>query len=156
LLAHWTQTFMGSAGRSQCGVSRIFLLGAVFGKLMDDSGSVSTIASFMIERLGPRRAVLAVVLAGALVTNGGFSLFVTFFVLATMAHGLFRAAAIQKRLMPAPIALGTPPSRCGMSTLYELLFPAKQRSRKFFTGREFDPAKLGVDTPGNELRYYPI
>jgi hypothetical protein len=51
---------------------------------MEDSGSVSAIASFMTEKLGPRRAVLAVVLAGALVTYGGVSLFVAFFVLAPM------------------------------------------------------------------------
>ena len=70
----------------------IFLLGALFGKLMEDSGSVSAIASFMTERLGAKRAVLAVVLAGALVTYGGVSLFVAFFVLAPMAHALFRSA----------------------------------------------------------------
>ena len=107
LLAHWTQTFMGSAARFLMQFFPIFLLGALFGKLMEDSGSVSAIASFMAERLGPRRAVLSVVLAGALVTYGGVSLFVAFFVLAPMAHALFRAAAIPKRLMPAAIALGT-------------------------------------------------
>ncbi len=107
LLAHWTQTFMGSAARFVMQFFPIFLLGALFGKLMEDSGSVSTIASFMTERLGAKRAVLAVVLAGALVTYGGVSLFVAFFVLAPMAHALFRAAAIPKRLMPAAIALGT-------------------------------------------------
>ena len=85
----------------------IFLLGALFGKLMEDSGSVTSIAKFMTERLGPQRAVLAVVLAGAIVTYGGVSLFVAFFVLAPMAHQLFRAAAIPRRLMPAAIALGT-------------------------------------------------
>ena len=85
----------------------IFLLGALFGKLMEDSGSVTSIAKFMTERLGPERAVLAVVLAGAIVTYGGVSLFVAFFVLAPMAHQLFRSAAIPRRLMPAAIALGT-------------------------------------------------
>ena len=107
LLAHWTQTFMGSAARFIMQFFPIFLLGALFGKLMEDSGSVTAIANFMTERLGPRRAVLAVVLAGALVTYGGVSLFVAFFVLAPMAHELFRAAGIPKRLMPAAIALGT-------------------------------------------------
>ena len=107
LLAHWTQTFMGSASRFVAQFFPIFLLGALFGKLMDDSGSVSSIASFMTEKLGPRRAILAVVLAGALVTYGGVSLFVAFFVLAPMAQELFRAAAIPRRLMPAAIALGT-------------------------------------------------
>src|SRR5215472_12179428 len=107
LLAHWTQTFMGSAAQFVAQFFPIFLLGAVFGKLMEDSGSVAAIASFMTDKLGPRRAVLAVVLAGALVTYGGVSLFVAFFVLAPMAQALFRAAAIPHRLMPAALALGT-------------------------------------------------
>ncbi|MGH6739766.1 MAG: GntP family permease, partial [Bradyrhizobium sp.] len=85
----------------------LFRLGALFGKLMDDSGSVEAIARFMTVRLGPRRAMLAVVLAGALVTYGGVSLFVAFFVLAPMAQALFQAADIPRRLMPAAIALGT-------------------------------------------------
>src|SRR5262244_3694351 len=107
LLAHWTQTFMGSAAQFIAQFFPIFLLGALFGKLMDDSGSVQTIANFMSTRLGHERAILAVVLAGALVTYGGVSLFVAFFVLAPMARELFRAANIPQRLMPATIALGT-------------------------------------------------
>src|SRR5499427_10514661 len=104
LLAHWTQTFMGSAAQFIMQFFPIFLLGALFGKLMEDSGSVTSIAKFMTKRLGPERAVLAVVLAGAIVTYGGVSLFVAFFVLAPMAHQLFRASGIPRRLMPAAIA----------------------------------------------------
>jgi H+/gluconate symporter-like permease len=107
LLAHWTQTFMNNAAQFIANFFPIFLLGALFGKLMDDSGSVQTIARFMSDRLGHRRAILAVVLAGALVTYGGVSLFVAFFVLAPMARELFRVADIPHRLMPAAIALGT-------------------------------------------------
>jgi H+/gluconate symporter-like permease len=107
LLAHWTQTFMGSAAQFVAQFFPIFLLGALFGKLMDDSGSVQAIAKFMSEKLGHRRAMLAVVLAGALVTYGGVSLFVAFFVLAPMARALFQEANIPHRLMPAAIALGT-------------------------------------------------
>jgi H+/gluconate symporter-like permease len=107
LLANWTQVFMSSAATFLAQFFPLFLLGALFGKLMDDSGSVSAIAGFMTERLGERRAVLAVVLAGALVTYGGVSLFVAFFVLVPMAQALFRAASIPRRLMPAAIALGT-------------------------------------------------
>jgi H+/gluconate symporter-like permease len=107
LLAHWTQTFMGSAARFLAQFFPLFLLGALFGKLMEDSGSVSAIARFMIERLGERHAILAVVLAGALVTYGGVSLFVAFFVLAPMAQELFRSAGIPRRLIPAAIVLGT-------------------------------------------------
>ncbi len=107
LLANWTQTFMGSAAHFLAQFFPLFLLGALFGKLMEDSGSVSAIAAFVTERLGARRAVLAVVLAGALVTYGGVSLFVAFFVIAPMAQAMFQAANIPRRLMPAAIGLGT-------------------------------------------------
>jgi len=107
LLAHWTQTFMGSAATFLGQFFPLFLLGAIFGKLMEDSGSVSAIARFMTEKLGPQHAMLAIVLAGAVVTYGGVSLFVAFFVLAPMAQQLFRSARIPRRLMPAAIVLGT-------------------------------------------------
>src|SRR5208337_5576299 len=54
-----------------------------------------------------KRAILAVVLGGAIVTYGGVSLFVAFFVIAPMAQDLFRKAEIPRRLMPATIVLGT-------------------------------------------------
>ncbi|MBB5496998.1 GntP family permease [Paraburkholderia sp. MM5384-R2] len=107
ILAHWTQTFMLSAARFLAQFFPLFLLGALFGKLMEDSGSVKAIASYMTEKLGAHRAILAVVIGGALVTYGGVSLFVAFFVLAPMATALFQAANIPRRLMPAAIALGT-------------------------------------------------
>lgn len=107
LLAHWTETFMNAAAGFLAQFFPLFLLGALFGKLMEDSGSVSAIAQFMTEKLGPQRAILAVVLAGALVTYGGVSLFVAFFVIGPMAQALFRAADIPGRLMPAAILLGT-------------------------------------------------
>ena len=107
LLASWTQIFMASAARFVAQFFPLFLLGAVFGKLMDDSGSVSSVAAFMTKQLGAGRVMLAVVLAGAVVTYGGVSLFVAFFVLVPMAQSLFRAAAIPRRFMPAAIMLGT-------------------------------------------------
>ena len=107
VLAHWTQTFMPAAAGFLAQFFPIFLLGALFGKLMDDSGSVRAISAFMAEKMGPRHAILAVVLAGAFVTYGGVSLFVAFFVLAPMAHSLFKAANIPNHLMPAAIVLGT-------------------------------------------------
>jgi H+/gluconate symporter-like permease len=107
ILAHWTQTFMLSAARFLAQFFPLFLLGALFGKLMEDSGSVKAIASYMTEKLGAHRAILAVVIGGALVTYGGVSLFVAFFVLGPMATALFQGANIPRRLMPAAIALGT-------------------------------------------------
>lgn len=106
LLANLTQVFMVNAAGFLAQFFPIFLLGAVFGKLMDDSGAVTSVAAFMARRLGERRVILAVVLAGALVTYGGVSLFVAFFVIVPMARSLFRAAAIPRRLIPATIVLG--------------------------------------------------
>src|ERR1700736_1889499 len=142
LLANWTQTFMGSAAGFLAQFFPLFLLGAVFGKLMDDSGSVSAVTDFMNKNLGERRAMLAVVLAGALVTYGGVSLFVAFFVLVPMAQALFRTAAIPRRLMPAAVALGT--STFTMSALPGT--PAIQNAipMPFFGTTPFAAPGLGV------------
>jgi len=107
LLAHLTQIFMTGAAQFLAQFFPLFLLGALFGKLMEDSGSVEEIARFMTEKLGTARTILAVVLGGAVVTYGGVSLFVAIFVLVPMAQGLFKTAAIPRRLMPGAIALGT-------------------------------------------------
>lgn len=106
LLASWTQTFMSGAARFFGQWFPMFLLGGLFGKLMDDSGSIKSIARFLTERLGTTRTMLAVVLASAVVTYGGVSVFVAFFVLVPMAEEMFRAANIPRRLMPATIGLG--------------------------------------------------
>jgi len=79
---------------------------AVFGKLMDDSGSATAIARTLTARLGPQRAILSVVLACALLTYGGVSLFVVAFVVVPVADALFRRADLPHRLIPAAVALG--------------------------------------------------
>src|SRR5213080_2681976 len=68
LLAKWTLTFMQGTGRFIINFFPLFLLGGVFGKLMDDSGAALSIAR---ERLGETRAVMAAVLACAVLTYGG-------------------------------------------------------------------------------------
>lgn len=105
-LAAYTQIFMGGAGGFITLYFPIFLLGAVFGKLMEDSGSAQTLANGIIARLGANRAILAVVLSGAVMTYGGVSLFVVAFAVFPIAAALFRQADIPKRLIPATIALG--------------------------------------------------
>lgn len=107
LLANWTQTFMFGASGFVAKFLPLFLLGAVFGKLMDDSGSIRAIAGFIRTHLGSAHASLAVVIVGALVTYGGVNLMVAFFVIVPMAIGLFEAANIPRRLMPATVGLGT-------------------------------------------------
>jgi H+/gluconate symporter-like permease len=106
LLAHWTQTFMAGATRFVAQWFPLFLLGGLFGKLMGDSGSISAIAQYLTDKLGTKRTMLAVVIASAIVTYGGVSVFVAFFVLVPMATEMFRAANLPRRLIPATIGLG--------------------------------------------------
>lgn len=106
MLAHWTVTFMEGAAQFVARWFPIFLLGGLFGKLMEDSQSIRSIARGLTERLGTRRTMLSVVIASAVVTYGGVSVFVAFFVLVPMAEKMFRAADIPRRLMPAAIGLG--------------------------------------------------
>jgi H+/gluconate symporter-like permease len=106
LLASWTLTFMRSASGFITQFFPLFLLGALFGKLMDDSGSALAIARALTGRLGRERAILAVVLACAMLTYGGVSLFVVAFVVVPVADALFREADVPHRLIPATVALG--------------------------------------------------
>ncbi|WP_290634914.1 GntP family permease [Aquisalimonas sp.] len=106
LLASYTQVFMGAAGDFIVRFFPLFLLGAIFGKLMEDSGSAEALARALVARLGDGRAILAVVLACAVMTYGGVSLFVVAFAVYPIAAALFRQADLPKRLIPGTIALG--------------------------------------------------
>jgi H+/gluconate symporter-like permease len=106
VLASYTQIFMGNTADFIALYFPVFLLGAVFGKLMEDSGSAEVLANAIINRLGSNRAILAVVLSCAVMTYGGVSLFVVAFAVYPIAAALFRQADMPKRLIPATIALG--------------------------------------------------
>lgn len=85
----------------------IFLLGAVFGQLMADSGAATAIARTVVNKLGANKAILAVVLVCAILTYGGVSLFVVAFAIYPIAKDLFKSAGVPKRLIPGAIALGS-------------------------------------------------
>lgn len=107
VLGSYTQIYMPALGSYFATYFPLFLLGAVFGKLMDESGSARAIAHRIVAWVGPKRAILAVVLACALLTYGGVSLFVVAFSVYPIAASLFREAGIPKRLIPAAIGLGS-------------------------------------------------
>lgn len=106
LLPSYTETFMTAASGYIRSFFPLFLMGAVFGKLMETNGSAAAIAGSIAGLLGARRAILAVVLACAVLTYGGVSLFVVAFAVYPFASALFREADIPKRLIPGAIALG--------------------------------------------------
>lgn len=84
----------------------VFLLGAVFGKLIETSGFSRAIVAATIRVVGAQRAMLSIVLVCALLTYGGVSLFVVVFAVYPFAAELFRQSDIPKRLIPGTIALG--------------------------------------------------
>lgn len=84
----------------------VFLLGAVFGKLIEVSGFSKSIVAATIRLFGANRAMLSIVAVCALLTYGGVSLFVVVFAVYPFAAELFRQSDIPKRLIPGTIALG--------------------------------------------------
>lgn len=85
----------------------MFLLGAVFGKVMEDSGAADAVAKFVVDKLGMKYAMLAIVIACAILTYGGVSLFVVAFAVYPMAISLFKQADLPRRFIPATLALGS-------------------------------------------------
>jgi len=84
----------------------VFMLGAVFGKVIELSGFSKSIVSAVIGLVGRERAVLSIVIVCAILTYGGVSLFVVVFAVYPFAAEMFRQSDIPKRLIPATIALG--------------------------------------------------
>ncbi|WFS70061.1 GntP family permease (plasmid) [Agrobacterium leguminum] len=84
----------------------VFLLGAVFGKVIELSGFAASIVALAIRYLGKQRTIVATVIVCAILTYGGVSTFVVAFAVYPFAAELFRQSNIPKRLMPAVIALG--------------------------------------------------
>ncbi|WP_374929858.1 GntP family permease [Kytococcus sedentarius] len=107
LMAMYTQVFMPAMGGFLITYFPLFLLGALFGKLMNDSGSAYSIARFIVERVGAKHAVLAVVTACGILAYGGVTVFVVVFAIWPIARELFQEAGIPKRFAPAAIALGS-------------------------------------------------
>src|SRR5436190_23559179 len=84
----------------------VFLLGAVFGKLIEIAGFSRAIVAAVIRAFGPQRAIMSIVLVCGLLTYGGVSLFVVVFAVYPFAAEMFRQGNIPKRLIPGTIALG--------------------------------------------------
>jgi H+/gluconate symporter-like permease len=107
IMGTYTQLFMVELGKYLARFFPLFMLGAIFGKLMDDSGSATVIAQGIAEKVGAERALLAIVLACGLLTYGGVSLFVVAFAVYPIGAALLRTSDTPKRLLPGAIALGS-------------------------------------------------
>ena len=107
VLATYTQIFMVSVGQFVTAYFPLFMLGAIFGKLMEDSGAASRIADVIVGAVGRQRTMLAIVLSCGVLTYGGVSLFVVVFAVFPLSRSLFQQAEVPRRLIPAAIALGS-------------------------------------------------
>ena len=85
----------------------MFLLGSLFGKFMEDTGAADSVASYIVGKLGMKHAVLAVVIACAVLTYGGVSVFIVAFSVYPMALSLFKDADLPRRFIPATLAFGS-------------------------------------------------
>ena len=85
----------------------MFLLGALFGKFMEDTGAADSLSRWIITKLGFKQAVFAVVAACAILTYGGVSVFVVAFSVYPMALSLFKDANLPRRFIPATMAFGS-------------------------------------------------
>lgn len=106
-LAYYTQVFMSSLGKYIIQYFPLFLLGAIFGKLMSDTQAAKVIGETISRKVGAKHAILATVLACALLTYGGVSLFVVAFCVFPISLSLFAQAGIAKKHIPGAIALGS-------------------------------------------------
>lgn len=107
IMPTYTQNFMQELGMYVVKFFPLFMLGALFGKLMADSGGAHSIADAIMKWLGTKHVILTVVLACALLTYGGVSLFVVAFAVYPIGAVLFRKTNTPKRYIPAAIALGS-------------------------------------------------
>ena len=106
-LAYYTQIFMGALGKYVVLYFPVFLLGAIFGKLMNDTKAAEVIGETISKKVGSKHAILATVLACGILTYGGVSLFVVAFCVYPISLSLYTQAGIPRRFIPGAIALGS-------------------------------------------------
>jgi len=107
LLPAYTESYMGGFVSFAQSWFPVFMLGAIFGKVMEDSGAAQSVAQWLTSKFGKRMAISAVVAGCAVLTFGGISLFVVVFAMYPIALSLFREANITRKLIPGTIALGS-------------------------------------------------
>src|SRR5690606_36478317 len=66
-----------------------------------------SVSKWLVGKFGLSKAVLAIVIACAVLTYGGVSLFVVAFSVFPMALSLFKQADLPRRFIPAALALGS-------------------------------------------------
>lgn len=87
----------------------IFLLSALLGKYMEESGAAKSIANSLIKVVGkdsPMKMLLGITLIGTILTYGGVSMFVVMFAVIPLARPLFKEFNLSWHLFVIPFATG--------------------------------------------------
>lgn len=130
LLAAYTSDYMGGLVGFVKSWFPMFLLGAMFGKIMEVTGSAHSLARKLSKLIGAHRAIIAVVVSCGLLVYGGISLFVVVFAIYPIAVSLFREANLPRRLIPGCIA-------CGAFTFSMTAFPGNPQLNNIIPTRYF-------------------
>ncbi|MYL71477.1 GntP family permease [Halobacillus litoralis] len=106
ILPAYTDTYMQGFVDFAKDYFPIFLFGAIFGKLMEDTGAAQSVAHKISSIIGKKRAILGMLLSAAILTYGGVSLFVVVFAVYPLAVAMFREANVSRKLIPSTFVLG--------------------------------------------------
>ncbi len=130
LLPAYTDTYMaGFVGFTRSWFP-VFMLGAIFGKIMEVSGGAQSVAHFITHLIGKKQAILAVMLGCIVLAYGGVSIFVVAFAMYPLAYAVFREANITRKLIPGTLA-------CGMFTLAMTALPGTPQIQNIIPTRYF-------------------
>jgi H+/gluconate symporter-like permease len=106
VLEMWTGNYMAAMATFLQTWFPAFMLGAIFGKVMEVSGAAKSVGLWLTKLIGAKQAIIAVVIACGVLTYGGISLFVVVFAIYPLAVALYREADIPNKLIPGAISLG--------------------------------------------------
>lgn len=84
----------------------LFICGAMFGRMMGESGAAASIALALTRSLGAHRILWVITIACAVLTYSGVVVFIVIFTLYPLGLRLLQEANIPKRLFVGALALG--------------------------------------------------
>lgn len=109
LLGNEPNQYMGALSTYILNYFAIFLLGSILAKLMEVSGATTSIADYILQKVGyesPYKVMVAIFFVSAILTYGGISLFVVMFAVLPLARSLFKKMDLSWNLIQVPLWLG--------------------------------------------------
>lgn len=105
----WSGPFMEGFKSFAGNYLLLFCLGALFGKIIEDSGAGWRLAVTIAKKAGSKRALLALSLVTVILLYGGVSIFVIVFFVLPIAKNLFKRLRIPWYMLPGIAMIGTIP-----------------------------------------------